>query len=379
MSESPSSLFAQLARGNHEQVHFCRDAESGLRAIVAVHSTALGPALGGCRMFPYQSEEQALNDVLRLSQGMTLKAAISGLNLGGGKAVIIGDPKRHKSAALWRAFGRFVDGLGGRYITAEDVGTSLQDMASVRGETRHVVGVPLEMGGSGDPSPVTALGVFSGMRAALQHAFGNDSFAGRRVAVQGCGHVGAPLIRLLVEAGASVSACDLDQEAVAALVAELGIQQVDSADIYQQPCDVFAPCAMGAALNPVTIPQLQCRVVAGAANNQLADEDADGDRLAQRGILFAPDYAINAGGLINVFQELGGYNAERALAQTRQIFDVTRQILRYADEHRLLPAAASRAMAEQRVGQHSDAMAAPDEARADEMAMASNGSLRRVG
>ena len=378
MTDPRSSLFAQVAQANHEQVHFCRDADSGLHAIVAIHSTALGPALGGCRMYPYQSEQAAITDVLRLSQGMTMKAAISGLPLGGGKAVILADPKRDKSEALWSAFGRFVDGLAGRYITAEDVGTSLQDMACVRAQTRHVVGVPPSMGGSGDPSPVTALGVFSGLQAALQHAYGSKECVGRHVAVQGCGHVGGQLIRLLVEAGAKVTACDIDEKAVAQLVRELGIAQVAPADIYRLPCDVFAPCAMGASLNVGTVGQLQCRVVAGAANNQLADEEADGARLAARGILYAPDFAINAGGLINVFHELGGYDAERALAQTRRIYEVTGQIFAYGQQHGLTPAAAGRALATARLRQGGGAPKQRLQASADAGPQAGAG-LRRVG
>lgn len=338
-----------MADCGHEQVAIYSDPSSGLRAIVAIHSTVLGPALGGCRMFPYASEADALHDVLRLSEGMTYKAALAGLNLGGGKAVVWGHPKKDKSERLWRAFGRFLQGLGGRYITAEDVGTTLDDMELIRHETAHVVGTSRALGGSGDPSPVTALGVYAGMRAAVEAAFDGASLAGKHVAVQGCGNVGHHLVGHLVRAGAQVSVADLDAEAIARTVRAFGVAEVLPQDITTLTCDVFAPCALGAVLNPASIAALRCRVVAGAANNQLRDEQADGAALAARGIVYAPDYAINAGGLINVANERAGYDAERAIAQAQRIYGRTHDILARAAREGVPTAAAAACLAQERI------------------------------
>jgi leucine dehydrogenase len=252
---------------------------------------------------------------------MTYKAAVSGLNLGGGKSVVIGDPKTDKSELLWRAFGRFLEGLGGRYITAEDVGTSVRDMEEIRKETNHVVGISRALGGSGDPSPVTALGVFSGMKACVEEKLGKSSLEGLRVAVQGVGHVGYHLVGHLVRAGAKVVVADVDQESLAKTGKDFRVETVEPDQIYDVPCDVFSPCAMGASVNEETIPRLKCSIIAGAANNQLGDENTDGPRLVERDILYAPDYVINAGGLINVSNELEGYNQQRALAQAEGIYD----------------------------------------------------------
>ncbi len=331
MPETSFSVFDQLARRDHEQVVFCRDASTGLRAIVGIHNTVLGPALGGTRMYPYKSEEDALTDVLRLSRGMTYKAAVSGLNLGGGKAVIIADPKKDKSEALWRAFGRFVEGLAGRYITAEDAGTSVGDMEFIRMETSHVVGISRALGGSGDPSPVTALGVFAGMRAAIEKQLGKTSFSGMRVAVQGVGHVGYHLVGHLLRAGAKVVVSDVDEENLRGAATDFKVEVVAPEKIYGIECDIFAPCAMGGILNEQSIPQLKCSIVAGAANNQLRDEKYDGARLAERKILYAPDFVVNAGGLINVANELEGYNQERALGQAEGIYDILKSVFVRAD------------------------------------------------
>lgn len=326
MQDNAFGVFDELAKRDHEQVVFCRDEASGLRAIIGIHNTTLGPALGGCRMYPYASERDALIDVLRLSRGMTYKAAVSGLNLGGGKAVVIGDPKKDKSELLWRALGRFIEGLGGRYITAEDAGTSMRDMEFMRMETTNVVGISRALGGSGDPSPVTALGVFSGMRAAVQEQFGKQSVAGLKVAVQGVGHVGYNLVGHLVRAGAKVFVADVDAEAVKRTVSDFRVEGVAPQDIYDVDCDIFAPCAMGGSLNEKTIERLKCAVVAGAANNQLGDEKTDGARLVERGVLYSPDFVINAGGLINVANELEGYNQERALDQAEGIYDILKAV-----------------------------------------------------
>ncbi len=313
-------MFQQLAEMGHERVLFCSNPAVGLKAIIAVHSTVLGPGLGGVRMWPYASWDEALVDVLRLSRGMTYKAAAAGLNLGGGKAVILADPKKHKSEALFRCFGQYVESLGGLYITAEDVGTDMEDMELILAETRWVTGVSPAHGGSGDPSPVTAYGVLQGMKAAVERVFGEGALAGRRVAVQGLGNVGLHLASYLKERGAALVGSDIDAERVARARSELGMEIVGPEAILETECDVLAPCALGAVLNAETIPRLRCKIVAGAANNQLADEARDGRALHERGILYAPDFVINAGGLINVYNELTGYNRERAMRMTRGIY-----------------------------------------------------------
>ncbi len=310
-------FFQQMVEMGHERVIFCSNPDVGLQAIIAVHSTVLGPGLGGCRMWPYDSTEEAMLDVLRLSRGMTYKAAAAGLNLGGGKAVIIGDSKKDKSEELFRAFGRYVESLNGLYITAEDVGTSTEDMEIIQHETRWVTGLPPESGGGGDPSPVTAFGTLQGIKAAVQH-LGDDSLEGRSVAVQGLGSVGHHLAKFLRKEGAKVFGADIDAEAIER-ARELGVEIVPTAEILEVECDVVAPCALGAVINDESIPKLRCRIVAGAANNQLK-EDRHGQELHDRGILYAPDYVINAGGLINVYNELAGYNREVAMRMARGIF-----------------------------------------------------------
>ncbi len=310
----------------YEQVNFWYDRPTGLKAIMAIHSTELGPALGGLRFWPYKSEEDALVDVLRLAKGMTYKAAAAGLNLGGGKAVIIGDPKVDKSEALLRAFGRGVASLNGRYITAEDMGTNVWDMDYISLETKFVTGLTTAKGGSGDPSPMTAFGVFTGMRACCNQVWESSSIRGKRVAIQGTGHVGQHLARYIVREGGSVVATDVSTESLTALKNELGIDTVAPDDIYGVDCDIFAPCAIGAVINDNTIDQLKCKIIAGAANNQLAEE-RHGDLLHERGILYAPDYVINAGGLLNVYEELHGYNRERAMQKVGQLMEAMTRIV----------------------------------------------------
>jgi leucine dehydrogenase len=319
-------VFEKLAEYRYEQLVFCHDKATGLRAIIAVHDTTLGPALGGCRMYPYASEDDAIVDVLRLARGMTYKAAASGLNLGGGKSVIIGDPRTGKSEALFRSFGRYIETLGGRYIVAEDVGTSTEDANFIRVETGHVVGVDVTRGGSGDPSPFTALGVLQGMRACVDEVFGTTSLEGRTVAVQGVGHVGYHLCRLLHEAGARLIVADVDADALGRAVREFGAKAVEPDEILTVPCDVYAPCALGATVNDASIPKLRCRIIAGSANNVLL-EARHGEALAERGILYAPDYVINAGGLINVADELEGYNERRATKRVMRIEERIRSII----------------------------------------------------
>ncbi|MEQ9640839.1 MAG: Glu/Leu/Phe/Val dehydrogenase dimerization domain-containing protein [Alphaproteobacteria bacterium] len=325
----PVSVFAAQSFRDHEQVVFCHDRASGLKAIIAIHDLTLGPALGGCRMWRYDSDDEALDDVLRLSRGMTYKSAMAGLSFGGGKAVIIGDAKRDKSPALFEAFGRFIDSLGGRYITAEDVGTSPADFEIVRRQTRHVAGIA--EGGSGDPSPATAWGVFHGLRAAVEFRLGRDDLNGLTVAIQGLGHVGWALAEHLRKAGARLVVTDIDAARLAAAKAELGASVVDPEAIYDVEADVFAPNALGAVLNDDTIARLKVAVVAGSANNQLA-EDRHGAVLHRRGILYAPDYVINAGGIINISYEGPRYSQDAAFAHCARIHDTLAELFARAGQ-----------------------------------------------
>lgn len=322
-------VFEQLAVKKHEQVAYCYDEVSGLKAIIAIHDTTLGPALGGTRMRPYATEAEALTDVLRLARGMTFKSAAAGLNLGGGKAVIIGDPKTQRSETLFRAFGRFVEGLGGRYITAEDSGTDVRAMEWVRMETNWVTGISRALGGSGDPSPVTARGTFSGLLACAKERWGSDSVEGKHVTVQGVGAVGYYLVKYLTEAGARCTVCDVDAENLQRVVNDFKCEVVAPDAIFDVPADIFAPCALGAIINDETLPRLKVEIVAGSSNNQLHDE-RHGRGLVERGILYAPDYVINAGGLINVANELEGYNQERAFKQAEGVYDILTSVFQIA-------------------------------------------------
>jgi leucine dehydrogenase len=342
-------LFQKMVGMGHERVLFCSSPEVGLQAIIAVHSTILGPGLGGVRMWPYKSTEEALTDVLRLSRGMTYKAAAAGLNLGGGKAVIIGDPKKDKSEVLMRAFGRYVDSLGGLYITAEDVGTDVDDMETIRTETEWVTGISPIQGGSGDPSSVTAFGVLQGMKAAAHWQLGDASLSGRSVAIQGLGSVGYHLAEYLVkEEGAKVFGADIDADRIAR-AQQLGVEIVPSDQILTLEVDIVAPCALGAVLDEKTIPALRCQLVAGAANNQLADEENHGTMLHERGILYGPDFVLNAGGLINVYNELTGYHRESALRMTRGIYANTMKIFEKSKADGIPPVDAAHRMAEERI------------------------------
>ena len=333
----------------HEQLVFCNDAETGLKAIIAIHDTTLGPALGGTRMWNYSNEADALEDVLRLSRGMTFKAAISGLKLGGGKAVIIGDSKTLKTESLMRKFGQYVDSLGGKYITAEDVGVSIRDMEFVRMETKHVTGIPQDMGGSGDPSPVTAFGVYMGMKASAKFKWGSDNLNGRTIALQGIGKVGENLLKHLIKEGANVIINDIDSLRLNELANHYGVSFVKGDDIYDVEMDIYAPCALGATVNPNTITRLNCDIIAGAANNQLADEERDSQLCFEKSICYAPDFLINAGGLINVYSELKGYNREHALNQTREIYNTTLEILRKAELDHISTHSAALEIAHQRL------------------------------
>ncbi len=334
--------------GDHEQVVFCNDRDTGLKAIIAIHNTNLGPALGGCRMFDYASEEDALVDVLRLSRGMTYKAAASGLNLGGGKAVIIGDPKTQKTEGLFRAFGQFVNSLNGRYFTAEDVGTTVRDMEYAFTETPYVTGIPKAFGGSGDPSPYTAYGVLQGIKASAKYQFKADSLKGIKIAVQGLGSVGGYLVDYLVEEGAKVKIADIDKERVTLYSKKHDLEVVNPSEVITTSCDILAPCAMGSVINDETIENLKCKVVCGGANNQL-EEDRHGDMLRERGILYAPDYVVNAGGLMNVVVELEGYSGSRAKDKTIEVYHHLMSIFKIAEERNLGTHKAADLLAEERI------------------------------
>jgi leucine dehydrogenase len=338
-----------MQRMGHEQLVYCHDEASGLRAIIGIHSTVLGPALGGTRMWNYASEDQAVMDVLRLSQGMTYKASVAGLDLGGGKAVIFGDARQHKSEALFKAYGRFVNSLSGKYITAEDVGTSKSDMEWIATETKHVSGLPESMGGSGDPSPVTAYGVYMGMKAGARVALGNDSLEGRKVLVQGVGNVGTYLVEHLVAEGAHVWISDVYEPSIQKLLSRFPQLEVCQPDqVASADVDIYAPCALGATLNAQSIANLRCALVAGGANNQLAT-DEDMQRLMDRSIAYAPDFVINAGGLINVYAEIKGLNREWALQKTRGIYDQTLAIFEQAAQNRVSTNEAAVRLAHQRL------------------------------
>lgn len=341
-------VFEQIEGDGYEQIVYCSDDASGLKAIIAIHSTALGPALGGTRFYPYTNEEDALVDVLRLAKGMTYKAAAAGLDLGGGKAVIIGDPRRIKTEELLRAYGRFVETLGGRYITAEDVGTALEDMDTVRRESRWVTGCSRTYGGSGDPSPVTAYGVLQGIKACALEVFGDPDLKGRTVALQGVGKVGYALCGYLVEEGADVTIADIDVDNLGKAVGDFGVKTTALDTIHTMETDIFAPCALGGGINDDTVSELRCKIIAGAANNQLAREE-HGDKLRDLGILYAPDFVINAGGLINVEDELRGYDRDRAMSRVNSIYKALQLIFTMARERNLSTARAAMEYAEDRI------------------------------
>ncbi len=342
------SLFEQLASYDHEQVVFCRNDEVGLRAIIAVHNTTLGPALGGCRLYDYATEGDAVRDVLRLSRGMTYKAAVAGLDLGGGKAVILGE-SANKSEAMFRAFGRFVQSLNGRYITAEDMNTTVEDMDNIRRETSYVTGSAAAHGGSGDPSPVTAWGVFHGIRACMEVLYGSPELQGRTVAIQGVGNVGYYLAKYLHDAGAKLAYADISGKRIARAMEEFGGSVLEGDEFYGANVDVLAPCAIGGIINARTIPMIKAPIICGGANNQLDDETRDGESLAERHITYAPDYVVNAGGLINVYSELKGYGREKAMSDAANIFNTTKRVINRAQAQGLTTAIAANRVAEERI------------------------------
>jgi leucine dehydrogenase len=349
VSTDDDSIFNQLETFGHKKVVYCSDPETRLKAIIAIHDTTLGPALGGMRMWAYRTEKDALQDVLRLSKAMTYKAAVAGLNLGGGKAVIIGDSRRDKTEALLRKFGRFIKNLNGEFITAEDVGTNPRDMEYIRMETQYVTGVPESIGGSGDPAPIAALGVFMGIKACVKELYGNDNLTGKSVIVQGIGHVGENLVKLLRDENAKVYASDINEDRVGQIAKKYGAEAISNNTIFDIDTDIYAPCALGATINTETIRKLKCSIIAGSANNQLEDELLHGRMLLEKGILFAPDYVINAGGLINCYSELMGFNKKRTLQLTENIYEATRNVLKLSAAENISTVDAANKIAEKRI------------------------------
>ena len=334
--------------GEHEEVVFCYNKEVDLKAIIAIHSTALGPALGGTRMWDYSSDEAALVDVLRLSKGMTYKAAAAGLNLGGGKAVIIGDPKTQKTEVLFRSFGIYVNSLHGKYITAEDVGTTVKDMEFVFMETPYVTGIPIDFGGSGDPSPHTAHGVLMAIKAAVKEKLSSDTLKGVRVAVQGLGNVGHFLVESLIQEEAIVSIADIDSEKVRQICQRYSVENIDPNKILSSECDVLSPCALGSVINDETVHTLKCQIIAGGANNQMADS-IHNKMVQDLGILYVPDYIANAGGLMNVFVELEGYSTERATEKASQIYNNVMEVFSISKEKGITTDEAANELAQRRL------------------------------
>lgn len=338
-------IFDYLEKHDYEQLIFCQDGRTGLKAIICIHDTTLGPALGGLRIWDYQSEEDAILDVLRLARGMTYKNAAAGLPLGGGKAVIIGDPTKIKSKELFHTFGKYVNSLGGRYITAEDMNTTTQDVDYINEVTDFVVGLEAK---SGNPAPITAFGVFRGILAAINEVYGEQELTDKVIAVQGLGAVGYDVCQQLHRAGAKLYVTDIREANVEKAVQELNAIAVAPADIYGIDCDIFVPCAMGAIINSDTIHQLKCKIVAGSANNQLADENY-GELLMEKGILYIPDFVINSGGAINVYQEMQGYNREKAMARAATIYDSVSEIIEIAKQEQISTNKAAERLAEARI------------------------------
>ncbi len=348
--QNSGSLFDQMQELEHEQLAFCHDKETGLKAIIGIHNTVLGPAMGGTRMWNYTDEQAAIRDVLRLSRGMTFKNAIAGLNIGGGKAVIIGDAKKLKSEALMRRFGKFVESLGGIYWTAEDVNMSTRDMEHVNMETKYVTGLPISMGGSGDPSPVTAYGVYLGMKATAKKVYGTDDLSGKKIVVQGVGHVGTYLVERLVKENASVYISDIFDDKIKEVTDQYSVKVLGKDDVYGFDGDIYAPCALGATLNDQTIPDMKYKIVAGGANNQLDDELRNGRQLIEKGIVYAPDFLINSGGITNVYYEQqGNYNRDSVYAQTEQIYDVCLEVLDQAEKKNITSQEAAMNVAKKRI------------------------------
>lgn len=346
LQNSDNPIISEMSAMGHDQILFCSDNETGLKAIIAIHDTTLGPALGGTRMWSYDNEIEAIHDVLRLSRGMTFKNAISNLALGGGKAVIMGDSKTMKSEALFKRFGRFVESLSGNYITAEDVGISPADMVWVSKETNHVVGLP---GKSGDPSPVTAYGTYMGMKACAKLRYGSDSLNGKKILVQGVGHVGEYLVEYLSKEGAKVLISDIHEDLLSKVASSYGAVRVGFEEVYDVDMDIYAPCALGGTLNNDTLGRLKCDIVAGAANNQLKDENLHGEILREMNIIYAPDFAINAGGVINCFSEVEGLSSEWALDKAEDIYDTIYRIVKRSQDENIASHLIAMKMAQEKI------------------------------
>jgi len=348
-SSVENSILDQLSALGHKKVIFCNDPDTGLKAIIAIHNTTLGPAIGGTRMWNYQTEAEALEDVLRLSRSMTYKASITGLNIGGGKAVIIGDSRNGKSEAMMRSFGRFIKNLNGEFITAEDVGTTTRDMEFIRMETTHVTGVPESLGGAGDPSPHSARGVFLGIKACVKEVFGTDMLAGRSVIVQGIGNVGEQLVALLRNENVEVFISDINEERLQYVARKYKAKPIEADKIYGHHADIYAPCALGSTVNDKTIAKMNFAIIAGSANNQLANEQVHGQLLVDKNILFAPDYLINAGGLISCYAELTGFGKKRTVQLTENIYSATRDVIKMSKKDNIPTILAANRIAEQRI------------------------------
>ncbi len=344
-----NSILDQLGALGHKKVVFCNDPDTGLKAIIAIHDTTLGPALGGTRVWSYTTETEALEDVLRLSRSMTYKAAITGLNLGGGKAVIIADSRKGKSEAMMRSFGRFIKNLNGEFITAEDVGSTTRDMEYIRMETKHVTGLPESLGGTGNPAPQSAKGIYLGIKACVKEVFGTDMLAGRSVVVQGIGQVGEHLVQLLRNENVEVFVSDINEERLQYVARKYKAKAIDAEKIFTHDADIYAPCALGATVNDQTIAKMKFAIIAGSANNQLADEQVHGKLLLEKNILFAPDYLINAGGLISCYAELTGFGKKRSRQLTENIYDATRNVIKMSKKDNIPTILAANHIAEQRI------------------------------
>ncbi|WP_293297843.1 Glu/Leu/Phe/Val dehydrogenase dimerization domain-containing protein [Pedobacter sp. UBA4863] len=349
ISSSNYAILAQLSQSGHKKVVFCNDPSTGLKAIIAIHDTTLGPALGGVRMWNYNSEAEALEDVLRLSKGMTYKAAIAGLNVGGGTAVIIGDSRKQKSEALMRSFGRFVKNLNGEFIAGEDVGTTVRDMEYIRMETQHVTGVPESLGGAGNPAPYTAKGVYLGIKACVKEVYGTDELAGRSVVVQGAGNVGEHLVELLRNDNVEVYVTDINEDHMRVIARKYKAKAIEADKIFNVGADIYAPCALGATINDKTLKTMKFAIIAGSANNQLADEQVYGQLLHDKGILYAPDYLINAGGIISCYSELTGFGKKRTIQLTEHIYEATREVIKLSKSENIPTNLAAARIAEKRI------------------------------
>ncbi|MFN0257005.1 Glu/Leu/Phe/Val family dehydrogenase [Pedobacter ureilyticus] len=349
INSSNHSILEQLSQSGHKKVVFCNDPDTGLKAIIAIHDTTLGPALGGVRMWNYNSEAEALEDVLRLSKGLTYKSAIAGLNVGGGAAVIIGDSRRQKTEALMRSFGRFVKNLNGEFIAGEDVGTTVRDMEYIRMETQHVTGVPESLGGAGNPAPYTAKGVYLGIKACVKEVFGTDELAGRSVVVQGTGNVGEHLVELLRNDNVEVYVTDINEDSMRMIARKYKAKAIEADKIFNMGADIYAPCALGATINDKTLKTMKFSIIAGSANNQLADEKIHGQILQEKGILYAPDYLINAGGIISCYSELTGFGKKRTIQLTENIYEATREVIKLSKSENIPTNLAASRIAEKRI------------------------------